>query len=81
MPEPAEDKEIWDWAKKEGFAIVTNDEDFLNLNTLYGSPPPVVLLKIGNSSTAFIANILVKHKERIEELSVATEYGVLEIYE
>ena len=25
---PAIDKQIWDWAKKNGYTIVTNDEDF-----------------------------------------------------
>lgn len=36
---PAKDLEIWLFAKNNGFIIVTNDEDFLNLLNVKGFPP------------------------------------------
>lgn len=44
----ASDAEIWSFAKREGFGIVTMDEDFQHLATRYGTPPQVVWVRLGN---------------------------------
>jgi len=49
------DIEIWKYAKSNDFIIVTFDFDFINFSNLYGHPPKVIWLKIGNSSTKDIA--------------------------
>lgn len=36
------DREIWEFAKLNGYIIVTQDSDFNDLNTLYGFPPKIV---------------------------------------
>jgi predicted nuclease of predicted toxin-antitoxin system len=41
MPE-ADDAEIWEFAKAQGFCIVTQDADFADRSRLYGAPPKVV---------------------------------------
>jgi predicted nuclease of predicted toxin-antitoxin system len=46
--ETANDRTIWGYAKKHGFTLVTQDSDFHELATLYGSPPKVIWLKCGN---------------------------------
>src|ERR1700687_1670097 len=48
----ADDDQIWDHAKVNGFAVVTKDEDYNNLSVVRGSPPKVIWLQIGNCSTA-----------------------------
>ena len=48
----AEDSAIWRFAAAEGYVIVTRDADFPAMAALLGSPPPVVWLRNGNSSTA-----------------------------
>lgn len=35
----ADDNQIWEYARLNGFAIVTKDEDYNNLSVLRGSPP------------------------------------------
>ncbi len=60
--------------------IVTNDEDFFHLLQVHGFPPKVVLIRTGNQSTGFIADILVKYKEKIEAMINSKEYGLMEVY-
>ena len=35
---PAKDSEIWNYAKNNKLVIITNDEDFLNIQLLRGFP-------------------------------------------
>ncbi len=76
---PPSDRQIWDYAKENKLIIVTNDEDFVDLLNLKGFPPKVILLKTGNQSKLFIANLLIKRKPEIEALHNSTEIGLLEI--
>lgn len=48
----AEDDQVWEHARLNGFAIVTKDEDYNNLSVLRGSPPKVIWLQLGNCTTA-----------------------------
>lgn len=73
------DSEIWNYAQKNNFIIVTNDEDFLRLSLTKGFPPKVVLLRIGNSPTNIISTILIQHHKTIEDFISNNETGILEI--
>jgi predicted nuclease of predicted toxin-antitoxin system len=42
----------WDFARLNGYAIVTKDEDYNNLSVLRGCPPKVIWLQLGNCTTA-----------------------------
>lgn len=44
----ASDEEVWNFAKTEGFGIVTMDEDFQHFAARYGTPPQVVWVRLGN---------------------------------
>ena len=48
------DDESWNFARDNGFILVTQDADFAELAAHYGPPPKVVWLKIGNSPTQFV---------------------------
>lgn len=80
LPIPADDVHIWNWAKVNGYIIVTNDEDFLNYSIQKGFPPKVVLLHVGNQSTNNVAGILTKHEADIALLYSDPNSGILEIY-
>lgn len=80
LPIPAEDIAIWQWAKNNDRIIITNDDDYYHLANLYGFPPKVVLLRIGNQSTQAMADALVKHYEDLKNLSDSAETGLLELF-
>ncbi len=52
------DLEIWEFAKENSFAIVSKDDDFLQHSAVHGHPPKVILIRIGNCSTAQIMELL-----------------------
>jgi predicted nuclease of predicted toxin-antitoxin system len=75
----AKDKEIWNYALKNGYIIITKDNDFLDLLEFKGFPPKVVLIKTGNNSSKVLADLLINAKSKIEDLE-KNDYGLLEIY-
>lgn len=77
---PALDDEIWNWAKNNDFVIVTNDDDFNNLSQLYGFPPKIIILRTGNQSTDFIAELFQNRIETIIDFINDNELGILEIF-
>ncbi|RMF28961.1 MAG: hypothetical protein D6765_05155 [Bacteroidetes bacterium] len=79
LPVPASDQQVWEWAKSNGFAILTCDEDFYHLVLQKGFPPKVVLLKLGNRRTRSIAQVLVSHAEELREFERDPNLGLLEI--
>jgi predicted nuclease of predicted toxin-antitoxin system len=48
----ADDDQVWQHARQNGFALVTKDEDYNNLSVVRGSPPKVLWLQTGNCTTA-----------------------------
>lgn len=46
----ANDDLIWGHAKREGYIVVTKDEDFVQRIWRFGPPPQVMWLRIGNAT-------------------------------
>jgi len=46
--EQADDKVIRQYAIDNNFVITTKDADFYEMNMLYGQPPKIIWLKMGN---------------------------------
>jgi predicted nuclease of predicted toxin-antitoxin system len=76
----AYDRDVWDYAKANGFAIVSQDADFAEMATLLGSPPKVIWLRVGNQSTEVISTLLRHHAELILALADDRDAACLEIY-
>ena len=53
-----DDAVIWEYAKMNEFVIVSKDSDFHQRSLLYGHPPKFIYLRIGNSSTSRIVQVL-----------------------
>jgi len=79
LPMPAKDTEIWNYAQKREMLIVTNDEDFLQLSTIKGFPPKVLLLRMGNQSRKFTEQTLINMKDQIKAFVESYEHGILEL--
>jgi predicted nuclease of predicted toxin-antitoxin system len=54
----ADDLAIWNFAKANGFTIVSQDADFAEMAALLQPPPKVIWLRVGNQSTSTIATVL-----------------------
>ena len=52
----APDAEVWAYAAANGFVIVSKDTDFQQRALLYGHPPKVIWVRLGNCSTAAVLN-------------------------
>jgi len=80
LSNPPTDTEIWKYAKQNNLVIVTNDEDFVDFVNVNRFPPKVILLRTGNQSRLFIANLLIQRKAEIEALHASDEIGLLELF-
>ncbi len=80
LVKPPKDLEIWNYAKANKLSIITNDEDFIDLVAVKSFPPKIIVLKTGNQSTQFLANLLDSKKDVIQEFIHQSEYGVLELF-
>lgn len=77
--EGSSDLEIFNYALEHNFVIVTFDSDFCDLNMVKGSPPKIIWIRIGNSTTKEIYKLIIEKKELIK-IFVSNDFGCLEIY-
>lgn len=73
----ADDGEIWSYAARHGYVIITKDADFRQRSFLFGHPPKVVWLRLGNCSTDSIEAILRRRAADIEEFLVDERKALL----
>ena len=59
------DREIWEFARSNGFAILTADADFHELAVSIGHPPKVILLKGCDYGNAVAENLIRRQAIRI----------------
>jgi predicted nuclease of predicted toxin-antitoxin system len=74
------DQVLWDYAKTNGFTIVSQDADFAEMAALLRSPPKVIWLRAGNQSTAAISALIRRHAELIVAFGNDADAACLEIY-
>ena len=61
--ERATDGPVLEYAKQNGFVIVSKDADFHQRSFLYGHPPKVIWIRRGNCSTSVIESIIRAHRD------------------
>ena len=54
----SDDIDIWNFAKKESFVIVTFDADFYDISIINGCPPKIIWLRKGNLTTNQVIDFL-----------------------
>lgn len=59
------DIEIWTYARENYFTIVSKDSDFDNLAVLFGRPPKVLSIRLGNCTTASVEILIRSSIDRI----------------
>ena len=73
----APDEDVWEYARINGFTIVSKDSDFYDLSLLRGSPPKVVWLGIGNCTRPQILALITAHEQDIHALEIDLVESVL----
>lgn len=73
----ADDDQVWEHARLNGFAIVSKDADYNNLSVLRGSPPKVIWLQLGNCTTAQVEAAFRAHVADIEVFEKDASVGTL----
>jgi predicted nuclease of predicted toxin-antitoxin system len=58
LPGEIPDETIWNYAKQNGFTILTSDFDFVALSDRYGPPPKVIHLESMNYRTRVAAEFI-----------------------
>ncbi len=75
----ADDGAVWDYARDNDFVIVSKDEDFHQRSFLYGSPPKVVWLRLGNCTTQDIEDTLRRNRVTLASFAAQEEGAFLVI--
>lgn len=60
-----DDSLIWSFAAQGGFTVVSKDSDFQQRSLLFGAPPKLVFLRVGNCPTDTITYLLRSNFELI----------------
>jgi predicted nuclease of predicted toxin-antitoxin system len=71
------DSSIWAYARDNAFTIVSKDNDFRQRVFVFGPPPKVIWLNVGNAGTNDVAALLLAHAERIKEFHANPDEGLL----
>ena len=71
------DPTVWDYSRANDFMIVSKDVDMHDLSLLFGNPPKVVWLRLGNCSTTEVEDLLRKNYEVIKLFSEDEQLSLL----
>ena len=71
------DDAVWNYARDNGFTLVTKDADFSDMNLLRGFPPRVLWLRIGNCTTTQVEALLRLNRTIIEQMENDPATGIL----
>jgi predicted nuclease of predicted toxin-antitoxin system len=73
------DDDVWAFARDNGFLLVSKDSDFYQRSMLYGFPPKLVWLRIGNCTREHLVHLLTVHATDIDALVASSIDSMLVI--
>jgi predicted nuclease of predicted toxin-antitoxin system len=71
------DHQVWEYAGRHGYVLVSKDSDFNDLAFVRGPPPKVIWLRIGNASTDAIAELLAAATDTVSAFIADEQDAVL----
>jgi predicted nuclease of predicted toxin-antitoxin system len=74
------DLAVWSFARNQGYVIVSQDADFSELSVLFGFPPKVIWIRLGNCATQEIEAILRLHRDAVAALNEDPSLGMLTLF-
>jgi predicted nuclease of predicted toxin-antitoxin system len=75
--ERADDATIWAFAQEHCYTILSKDADFHQRSFVYGQPPKVVWLRVGNCTTEHVLAILRRHFDDLRQFDQNQEAAFL----
>ena len=73
------DNEVWEYAKINGFTLISKDSDFYDKSVLYGHPPKVIWIRRGNCSNRQIQLLLRNKADAIMAFSQNPQLSCIRI--
>lgn len=73
------DTVVWEYAKAEGYVLVSKDNDFRQRSFQYGAPPKVVRPSVGNAGTVPVLRLLRESREEIGRFVASAEEALLAV--
>lgn len=67
------DHEIWEFAAKNNFSILSKDKDFYYLSNTFGSPPKVIWLTLGNCRNKEVVDLLLNNSGEIKNFLLSSK--------
>ncbi len=64
------DSDVWAYAAGNGFVIVSKDTDFQPRALLYGHPPKVIWIRLGNCTTTAVETLLRSRRLEIQSFEL-----------
>ena len=64
----ADDSVVWEFARVNGFVIVSKDADFHQLAFVKGGPPKIIWIQRGNCTTDMVAELVIRNREAIRSM-------------
>jgi len=64
-PKPVSDRLIWHYARENGFAIISKDNDFQQRAIRHGHPPKVIWLRCGNCTVEQVEQLIRERAQNI----------------
>jgi predicted nuclease of predicted toxin-antitoxin system len=72
-----DDIQIWEFARRHGFVIVSKDADFHQRSLVFGHPPKFIFLRVGNCPTARITQLMRSSYVLISAFDADSEASIL----
>ena len=72
-----DDSEIWKFAAREGFTVVSKDSDFQQLAMLLGPPPKVIWIRLGNCQVDAVEALFRQGFSAVAEFLADSDLAVL----
>ena len=66
-----------EFAAKNGFVIVSKDSDFHQRSILYGHPPKLVYLRIGNCPTSHVSSLLWASSSKLKVFEADADASII----
>lgn len=75
-----DDKEIYVLAKTQGkVIIISKDSDFPELINLYGAPPKLINIRIGNTDNKFLFGFILKNLEQALQKLIFENINIVDL--